>query len=114
MSWVIVGEKWYDHINRNPLDNRKENLRKAARIDNNRNCSISKNNTSGIVGVSWNRRNNNWRTRIMVNNKSIELGQFAKKEDAIVARLQAELKYFREFAPQRHLFEQYKINEKEN
>lgn len=113
MSWIIVDDKWHDHINHNPLDNRKENLRKATRTENNRNCGISKNNTSGITGVSWNKRNNNWRTRIMVDGKSIELGQFVKKEDAIVARLKAEAEYFKEFAPQRHLFKQYKINEKE-
>jgi hypothetical protein len=110
MSWAIVGEKWYDHINHNPLDNRKENLRKATRTDNNRNCSLSKNNTSGVTGVSWNKRNNNWRARIMVDKKSIEIGQFSNKSDAIKARLEAEIKYFGEFAPQKHLFEQYGIN----
>jgi hypothetical protein len=114
MSWVIVGDKWYDHINHNPLDNRKENLRKVTQTENNRNRSVAKNNTSGITGISLNKRNKNWRSRILVDGKSIELGSFRNKEDAIVARLQAELKYFGEFAPQRHLFEQYKINEKEN
>ena len=113
MHWVVLGDKWYDHINRNPLDNRKENLRKATRAENNRNCSISKNNTSGIIGLCWNKRNNNWRVRITVDRKVIELGSFVNKEDAIVARLKAELLYFGEFAPQRHLFEQYKINEME-
>ena len=109
MNWVILGEKWYDHINRNPLDNRKENLRKVTRTENNRNRTISKNNKSGVVGVLWNSRNNNWRVRIMVNKKSIEIGQFLNKEDAIKARLEAEFKYFGEFAPQKHLFEQYGI-----
>lgn len=110
MSWVIVGDKWYDHINRNALDNRKENLRKTTRAENNRNCSISKNNTSGIIGLYWNKRNNNWRSSITVNRKRIELGSFKNKDDAIIARLAAEAKYFGEFAPQRHLFEEYKIN----
>ena len=31
------------------------------------------------------------------------------QEDAIKARLKAELKYFGEFAPQKHLFKQYGI-----
>ena len=110
MHWIILGEKWYDHINRNPFDNKKENLRKATRAENNRNCSISKNNTSGIIGVSWNKTNNSWRVRITVDRQTIEVGSFLNKEDAIVARLKAELLYFGEFAPQRHLFEQYKIN----
>lgn len=32
------------------------------------------------------------------------------KEDAIKIRLKVEAKYFGDFAPQKHLFEQYKIN----
>lgn len=109
MHWVILGEKWYDHINRNPLDNRKENLRKTTRVENNRNCTIAKNNTSGIIGVYWNKRNNNWRSSITVDKERIELGSYKNKDDAIVARLKAEVKYFGEFAPQKHLFEQYRI-----
>ena len=110
MHWVILGEKWCDHINRNPLDNRKTNLRRTTRTENNRNCTISKNNTSGIIGIYWNKRNKNWRSSITVNKKRIELGSYKNKDDAIRARLEAEIKYFGEFAPQIHLFEQYKIN----
>ena len=35
----------------------------------------------------------------MVNKKQISLGLFNKKEDAIKARKEGELKYFGEFAP---------------
>ena len=45
-----------------------------------------------------------------MNNKTKYLGSFKNKEGAIKARLEAEAKYFGEFAPQRHLFEQYGIN----
>lgn len=41
----------------------------------------------------------------------MHLGSFSDKEDAIKARLQAEAKYFKKFAPQRHLFKQYGILE---
>lgn len=47
----------------------------------------------------------------MLNRKTIYLGVFNNKEDAIKARLQAENKYFGEFAPQRRLFSQYGISE---
>ena len=110
MAWLIMGEKFYDHINRNPFDNRKNNLRKATLCENARNHDISKRNTSGFIGVVWSKTNNKWRSRITVNGQRITLGFFENKEDAIVARLQAEFKYYGEFAPQRHLFEQYKIN----
>lgn len=45
----------------------------------------------------------------MVENKEIYLGTFTLKEDATKARLAAEAKYFGEFAPQKHLFEEYGI-----
>lgn len=108
MHWVIVG-KQYDHEDRNPLNNRKYNLRKATQKDNVRNISMQKNNTSGIMGVFWHKKNNTWFAEIGVDNNSIYLGSFINKNDAIKARLSAELKYFQEFAPQRHLFRQYGI-----
>ena len=36
------------------------------------------------------------------------------REDAIIARLRAEIKYFGDFAPQKHLFKQYGINTQQN
>lgn len=41
--------------------------------------------------------------------KRTHLGTFEIKEDAIVARLLAEKKYYGEFAPQKDLFEKYGI-----
>jgi hypothetical protein len=46
---------------------------------------------------------------INVNKKICWLGRYLNKKDAIVARLQAEAKYYGEFAPQQHLYEQYGI-----
>lgn len=108
MHWIIVG-KQYDHEDRNPLNNRKYNLRKATQKDNARNISMHKNNTSGVMGVFWHKKNNTWIAEIGVDNDLIYLGSFISKKDAITARLSAESKYFGEFAPQRHLFEQYGI-----
>ena len=113
MSWVVIGEKYQDHINRNPLDNRKENLRRADVNENARNHSLFKNNTSGFSEVCWNKKNNNWRVRITVDNKRIEIGSFNSKEEAIAARLAAEKEYYKEFAPQRNLFKEYGIDELE-
>jgi hypothetical protein len=44
-----------------------------------------------------------------VDGKTINLGYFVNKTDAVIARLRAENQYFKDFAPQRHLFEQYGI-----
>lgn len=108
MQWIILG-KYFDHINRNPLDNRKKNLRPATSQKNMQNRSKHKNNTSGVIGVNWRKDRNKWRSFISINEKQISLGLFVKKEDAIKARLEAEIKYFGEFAPQRHLFQEYGI-----
>ena len=49
--------------------------------------------------------------RIKINGKLIRIGFYASKDEAIIARLQAEVKYFKEFAPQRNLFKQYGIKD---
>ena len=88
-----------DHINRNTLDNRKENLRLATMQQNAMNRSVQPNNTSGIPGVSWRKDRNKWRAFITINGKQKALGLYENKEDAIAARKLAEEKYFGEFAP---------------
>ena len=106
---VFLGYKYYDHINRNKLDNRTINLRKCTIQENNRNHAKANNNTSGFIGVGWNKQDMVWVADIWINYKHISLGRFKQKEDAIRARLQAEFECYGEFAPQRHLFEQYGI-----
>lgn len=46
MSEVIMGDKRWEHANKNPLDNRKENLRKATVKENNRNRGKRSDNKS--------------------------------------------------------------------
>jgi hypothetical protein len=108
---TYVGLKGWDHIDRdNPLDNRKSNLRKATTSEQCQNRSVPKNNTSGIIGVQWNKDHQKWRAYIGVDHKKIYLGLFTDKNEAIKARLKAELKYFSNgFEPQRHLFAEYGI-----
>ena len=105
----LLGCKGYDHKDRNPLNNRRNNLRKATQAENVKNKSRQKNNTSNIIGVGWVKKIHKWRARITVNDKPIYLGVFETKDGAIIARLKAEKQYFGEFAPQQHLYEQYGI-----
>ena len=98
-----------DHIDKNTFNNKLNNLRITDNTNNVRNSSLSKNNTSGIIGVNYRKDRNKWRAFIMVNKKQISLGLFDNIEDAIKARLQGELKYFGEFAPQIELFDKYGI-----
>lgn len=106
---TFLGYPYHDHHNRNKLDNRKENLVKCTTSENNLNKTKQSNNTSGFIGVSWHKQLGKWRARVNVNKKEIPLGLFDKLHDAVKARLVAEKKYYGEFAPQRHLFEEYGI-----
>ena len=110
---VLLGFPWYDHADRNELNNRKYNLRKASNQENARNHNKQSNNSSGFIGVCFSTTANKWMSYIMIDKKNIYLGYFINKEEAVKARLQAEAKYFKEFAPQRHLFKQYGILEDE-
>jgi hypothetical protein len=98
-----------DHIDHNVLDNRTCNIRLASHMENCRNTKLAKNNKSGIIGVFFVNKEKMWYAKIKVNYKDITLGKSKNIEDVIPLRLQAEKLYFGEFAPQKHLFEQYGI-----
>lgn len=87
-----------DHINHDKSDNRKKNLRICTQSENSKNVKARKNNTSGYIGVSWDKNRNKWHSQITFNRKCINLGRFENIEDAIAARKEAEKKYFGEFA----------------
>lgn len=106
---IFIGYKYHDHINHNKKDNRVENLRPCTHKQNDWNQPIQINNTSGYIGVCWNKSNQKWFARIKVNGKEKYLGNYTNKEDAIKARLKAENEYYGKFAPQKHLFEEYGI-----
>lgn len=98
MHQLVTGKKYQDHKNANKRDNRKENLRDATHSQNNMNRGVQSNNTSGITGVRWDKRQQKWTAKIKINRMVISLGSYLSKEDAIKARKEAEEKYFGEFA----------------
>ena len=57
--------------------------------------TIRKDNTSGVVGVSWYPRRAYWIAFIKVNGKQLHLGSFDTQKKAEVARKAAENKYGR-------------------
>lgn len=64
-----------DHINRNKLDCRSENLRIVTSQQNAMNKSLSKNNTTGFVGVCFDNSKQNYIASIGFNDKKIYLGR---------------------------------------
>lgn len=87
-----------DHINHDKKDNRRSNLRLCTYAENNHNVAIGKSKKSNIRGVSWSKREQRWRAKIVVNKKEIGLGYYKNINDAIKARKEAEKKYYGEFA----------------
>ena len=88
-----------EHANRKRDDNRWSNLRLATRSQNNMNMLPSVSNKSGFRGVSWRADTNKWHARIVVENRTILLGDFVRIEDAVAARKKAEAHYCGNFAP---------------
>jgi hypothetical protein len=82
-----------DHINRNRLDNRKNNLRSVTPHQNSFNLSVSKNNKSGYKGVYWFKRDGKWKVQIKVDGRQIHLGVFSNIKNAVLARKKAERIY---------------------
>lgn len=95
--WLIFNgsfpENQIDHINRIKTDNRIENLRCCNNSENHQNLPLIATNTSGVVGVTWNKRYFKWQAQIGVNKKNIFLGLFDTIDEAAKIRREAELKY---------------------
>jgi hypothetical protein len=85
-----------DHINGNPLDNRKSNLRICTKSENQWNKGLGKDNTSGFKGVSAER--GKWQARIRVKTVRRHLGLYETPLEAALAYDAAALELHGEFA----------------
>jgi len=82
----VSDNKEVDHINGDPLDNRRNNLRMCSRSENCCNKRIQSNNTSGVPGVCWDKNRNKWMVRVKKNKKVYSVGRFDLFKDAVKAR----------------------------
>jgi hypothetical protein len=81
-----LNKLFIDHVNNDRSDNRVENLRYVTNQENSFNSSLSKRNTSGSKGISWDKTNRKWQVHIQIDNITIYLGRYVNIEDAIEAR----------------------------
>lgn len=86
VAWVLYWGVWpdgeIDHENHDKHDNRISNLMLVSSQQNAQNKPITPRNTSGIKGVSWNRRDGKWQVIIGFNGKLHNMGQYKDIHEA--------------------------------
>lgn len=86
-----------DHIFHNKNDNRKEKLRIVTPSQNHMNKGKLSTNTSGYTGVYYHKPTGKQIAEIRINKKKISLGSYTDIDDAVMARTEAEIEYFKEY-----------------
>jgi hypothetical protein len=91
-------EKVVDHVNGNPLDNRRRNLRVCTQQQNRMNSRPQRNTSSKYKGVSRERDRNCWKAQIKVGKTNRQLGRFKDEKRAALAYDEAAHKEHKKFA----------------
>jgi HNH endonuclease len=89
---------YIDHIDRNPSNNTRSNLRRSDALKNSQNKSKSKNKSSKYVGVSYEQSKQKWRASLHVDGKTTLIGRFDSEEESAIERD----KYILKFLPDSH------------
>lgn len=96
--WAYCHGDWprenIDHINHDRTDNRIANLRSVSQSENARNANRRSDNNSGYTGVCWSKSRKKWVAQIgLPGNITKPLGRYSLLEDAVAARMAAEILY---------------------
>lgn len=100
LAWIYVyGESPHlllDHVDRNGLNNKIDNLRSATVSQN---CANKAHyNKHGLKGIGFDKRHGKWYANIQINKKQTRLGTFKTKEEAHEAYMKAAKNIHGEFA----------------
>lgn len=87
-----------DHVNGNPLDNRRENLRFATRGENARNVGPLPFRKHGLPYKGISKSRDGWGAFISIHKRQIYLGRFPTPEEAAAAYDRAAMSMFGAFA----------------
>lgn len=102
LAWLYMTGEWpegeVDHKNRDRSDDRWGNLRGASESQNKFNQGKHADNTTGIKGVSFDKRRGKFTAQIQAFKKFKHLGRFDTAEDAGEAYAKAAAEYHGEFA----------------
>ena len=91
--------EWIDHVDRDPTNNRIENLRLCDNVTNQHNRDAPSNNTSGFKGVSFSRKMNKWKVATRSKGEYFHRGYFNTRAEAAVAAAKQSLKIHGKFSP---------------
>lgn len=87
-----------DHIDSNPLNNQRSNLRLVSHLQNSHNRAKQLGFTSRYKGVHWAKIDKKWRAGITVNYKKIYIGNFNNERHAALAYDMWATFFFKEYA----------------
>ena len=87
-----------DHVNGDPSDNRRINLRCATQHQNTQNCSTPRNSTTGFKGVCFDKTKKKYMAHIHPNGRMKFLGYYDDPIEAAKAYDKAAAFYFGDFA----------------
>lgn len=85
MHRMLLSGGMVDHVNRNGLDNRRENLRVCTPQQNQGNSCKQSDNTSGFKGVCWDKNKSKWRAQIYLAGKKMHVGYYETTQEAAAA-----------------------------
>lgn len=97
LVWLYVTGRWpegqIDHINHERRDNRFHNLREVDNAGNHTNRPMQRNNTTGVVGVSYCKRIDRYEAYITIDGKRKNLGHYKTLAQAREVREAANIQY---------------------